>query len=36
VIQSPPDSLIEGETVHVVQRQQQAQEQQPNSPESAE
>jgi RND family efflux transporter MFP subunit len=29
VIQSPPDSLIDGETVRVVQRQQQAQEQSP-------
>jgi RND family efflux transporter MFP subunit len=35
VIQSPPDSLIDGETVHVVQRQQQAEEQQPSSAEGA-
>jgi RND family efflux transporter MFP subunit len=35
VIQSPPDSLIDGETVRVVRPQQQALEQQPKSPEGA-
>ncbi|MFZ0663510.1 MAG: efflux RND transporter periplasmic adaptor subunit [Acidobacteriaceae bacterium] len=35
VIQSPPDSLIDGETVRVVEPQQKARGQQPNSPEGA-